>query len=198
MRVLKKVLGRRERGSGGAGALCLTIVGIPFGLESIKLGVVTMTPFGMEIIPSKNGGGALRPVFDIIWLVLFGSRIAVGYLVSAVLLGITIIGASGFRPATSQAAPPGAVPLGARTAPVVTVCPRIAARVRSSRWLNRPSISSAPKIRLIRPGTALSLVGAHRGATVSCSGGAKLHFTLTQHTLSKSKEEVNPIGGISQ
>ena len=76
----------------GGLALCLTIVGIPFGLQSIKLGAATMTPFGMEIIPSEDGGGALRPLFNIIWLVLFGWEIAVGHLVSAVVLGITIIG----------------------------------------------------------------------------------------------------------
>jgi uncharacterized membrane protein YccF (DUF307 family) len=76
----------------GGLALCLTIVGIPFGLQSIKLGAATMTPFGMEIVPSENGGGALRPLFNIIWLVLFGWEIAVGHLVAAVVLGITIIG----------------------------------------------------------------------------------------------------------
>jgi uncharacterized membrane protein YccF (DUF307 family) len=76
----------------GGLALCLTIVGIPFGIQSIKLGVATMTPFGMEIVPSGNGGGALRPLFNIIWLVLFGWEIAVGHLVAAVVLGITIIG----------------------------------------------------------------------------------------------------------
>ena len=80
----------------------------------------------------------MEPVFNLIWLAPFGSRIAVGYLVSAVLLGITIIGASGFRPATSQAAPPGAVPLGARAAPVVTVCPRIAATIGTGRWFIWP------------------------------------------------------------
>jgi len=76
----------------GGLALCLTIIGIPFGLQSIKLGAATMTPFGMEIVPSENGGGAFRPLFNIIWLVLFGWEIAVGHLVAAVVLGITIIG----------------------------------------------------------------------------------------------------------
>ena len=47
----------------GGLALCLTIVGIPFGLQSIKLGAATMTPFGMEIVPSEEGGGPLRPLF---------------------------------------------------------------------------------------------------------------------------------------
>jgi hypothetical protein len=50
----------------------------------------------MEIVPSEAGGGALRDLFNTIWLALFGSRIAVGHLVSAVVLGSTIIGTFGF------------------------------------------------------------------------------------------------------
>ncbi len=84
-----------------------------------------MTPFGMDTVPSEDGGGALRPLFNLIWLVLFGSRIAVGRLVSAVVLGITIIGTFGLDPATSEIASPGAILLWAGTAVGVTVCPRL-------------------------------------------------------------------------
>ncbi len=71
----------------------------------------------------------MEPVFNLIWLAPYGSRIAVGCLVSAVPLGITIIGTFGLGPATSQAAPPGVVPLKAGTALVAAVCPRIAAAI---------------------------------------------------------------------
>ena len=43
---------------------CLTVVGIPFGAQSIKLGIATMTPFGREIVPSENAGGTLEVVFE--------------------------------------------------------------------------------------------------------------------------------------
>ena len=108
----------------GGLALCLTIVGIPFGLQSIKLGAATMTPFGMEIVPAEDGGGALRPLFNIIWLVLFGSRVADRG--GAPGLGR---GAGNHHhrasvcPPTSEIAPPGAIPLWAGTPLAVTVCP---------------------------------------------------------------------------
>ena len=76
---------------GGLG-LCLTIIGIPFGVQSIKLGVATMTPFGLEIRQTESAGGLLQMVFNIIWLVLFGWEIAIGHLVSALILAITIVG----------------------------------------------------------------------------------------------------------
>ena len=72
--------------------LCITIVGIPFGLQSIKLGMATFAPFGKEVVESKRAGGCLTLVFDIIWIVLFGWEIAIAHLVSALILAITIIG----------------------------------------------------------------------------------------------------------
>jgi len=72
--------------------LCLTIVGIPFGIQSIKLGVATFAPFGKEVVQSNRSGGCLTLVFDIIWIVLFGWEIAIAHLVGALILAITIIG----------------------------------------------------------------------------------------------------------
>lgn len=71
--------------------LCLTIVGIPFGLQSIRLGVATLAPFGKEVVVSENEG-PVALLFDVIWIVLFGWEIAIAHLVSAVLLSITIVG----------------------------------------------------------------------------------------------------------
>ena len=76
---------------GGLG-LCLTIVGIPFGVQSIKLGFATFTPFGKEIVDGKHANSPLRVIFNIIWLVLFGWEIAVAHLVHALILAITIVG----------------------------------------------------------------------------------------------------------
>ena len=75
---------------GGSG-LCLTIVGIPFGLQSIKLGVATLAPFGKEVVVSKNEG-PIAMLFDVIWIVLFGWEIARAHLASAVILAVTIVG----------------------------------------------------------------------------------------------------------
>lgn len=76
---------------GGVG-MCLTIVGIPFGLQSIRLGVATMAPFGKEVVENDRSSGGLSLLFDIIWIVLFGWEIAVAHLISAAVLAISIVG----------------------------------------------------------------------------------------------------------
>ncbi len=76
---------------GGLG-LCLTIVGIPFGVQSIKLGVATFTPFGRQVVQTENAFGCLKIVFDVLWIVLFGWEIALLHLIHAGILAITIVG----------------------------------------------------------------------------------------------------------
>jgi uncharacterized membrane protein YccF (DUF307 family) len=76
----------------GGLALCLTIVGIPFGLQSIKLGMATMAPFGKTVVESERANTPLRVVFNIIWLLLFGWGIALAHLTSAAILAVTIVG----------------------------------------------------------------------------------------------------------
>ena len=71
---------------------CLTIVGIPFGLQAIKIGVAALTPFGTDIKPMEDANRPLRVIFNIIWLILFGWEIAIAHLVHGVILAITIIG----------------------------------------------------------------------------------------------------------
>lgn len=76
----------------GGLVLCLTIIGIPFGLQSIKLGLATFTPFGKEVVERNNANSALRVIFNLVWLVFFGWEIALAHLISALVLTITIIG----------------------------------------------------------------------------------------------------------
>ena len=46
---------------GGLG-LCLTVVGIPFGIQSMKLGVATFAPFGKKLVASKDADSTLRVI----------------------------------------------------------------------------------------------------------------------------------------
>lgn len=71
---------------------CLTIIGIPFGLQAIKLGFATFTPFGKEVVSGERADSPLKLIFDIIWAVLFGWEIAIAHLTAAAILAITIIG----------------------------------------------------------------------------------------------------------
>ena len=76
----------------GGLVLCLTIVGIPFGMQSIRLGVATFAPFGKEVLEEEKGSGVLRMIFNVIWIVVFGWEIAVAHLVGGLILAITIVG----------------------------------------------------------------------------------------------------------
>jgi uncharacterized membrane protein YccF (DUF307 family) len=72
--------------------LCLTIVGIPFGLMSMRIGVATFAPFGKQVVERHDANSPLRIVFNIIWLLLFGWGIAIAHLASALVSAVTIIG----------------------------------------------------------------------------------------------------------
>lgn len=76
----------------GGTVLCLTIVGIPFGLQAYKIGVATLTPFGEEIVLKPRAQNPANTIFNLIWLVLFGWEIAVAHLINGLILTVTIIG----------------------------------------------------------------------------------------------------------
>lgn len=73
-------------------ALCLTIVGIPFGIQCFKIGIMTLFPFGQHVREVPGDSGCLSMVFNIIWIFLGGIWIAATHLIFGVLLAITIIG----------------------------------------------------------------------------------------------------------
>lgn len=72
--------------------MCLTIVGIPFGIQSMKIGVATFAPFGKRVVEEPGANGPLQVLLNILWLVLFGWEIALAHLVHAAVLAITVIG----------------------------------------------------------------------------------------------------------
>ena len=76
----------------GGLALCLTIIGIPFGLQSIKLGFAVFAPFGKDVVEKPHANSVLNLVFNVIWIVLFGWPIAMAHLTSALVCAVTIIG----------------------------------------------------------------------------------------------------------
>jgi uncharacterized membrane protein YccF (DUF307 family) len=73
-------------------ALCLTIVGIPFGVQAFKLAEFTLWPFGRSVVEVPGGAGCLSSVFNVLWLLLFGWELFVGHLVSGLLLCATVVG----------------------------------------------------------------------------------------------------------
>lgn len=72
--------------------LCLTIVGIPFGIQAFKLASLALWPFGTTIGMKSYAPGCLSTIMNLIWLLIGGIWIALTHLVFGLLLGITIIG----------------------------------------------------------------------------------------------------------
>ena len=72
--------------------LCITIIGIPFGLQKFKIAVFALAPFGRKAIDGPNSGGCLTVFFNVLWIVTGGIWIAVTHLVLALIFAITIIG----------------------------------------------------------------------------------------------------------
>jgi uncharacterized membrane protein YccF (DUF307 family) len=76
----------------GGVALCLTIIGIPFGLQSIKIGLATFAPFGREVREFEGANNVGNTIFNMIWIILFGWEIALAHLIHGLILAITIVG----------------------------------------------------------------------------------------------------------
>ena len=68
---------------------CITIIGIPFGLQCFKFASLAMWPFGMVIV---YGSGMFSLLVNVIWIVFFGLEMAVANLILGCLWCITIIG----------------------------------------------------------------------------------------------------------
>lgn len=72
--------------------LMITIIGIPFGLQTLKLATLALWPFGRKVTDSGNSGGCLSLIMNILWLILGGLCICLTHLFFGLLLCITIIG----------------------------------------------------------------------------------------------------------
>ena len=73
-------------------AFCLTIVGIPFGVQLFKIAGFALCPFGRQVVPGTNDGGCLAILMNIIWIIFGGIEIALAHVVLGITFCITIIG----------------------------------------------------------------------------------------------------------
>lgn len=76
--------------------LCITIIGIPFGIQNFKIGMATLAPFGLKIVDRAaqkgQAPGCLTTALNILWIFCGGIWIALTHLVFGLVLCITIIG----------------------------------------------------------------------------------------------------------
>ena len=72
--------------------LMITIIGIPFGLQSLKLSEMALLPFDKKAVSNKTTSGCLALIMNIIWFFIGGLPIALTHLFFGILFYITIIG----------------------------------------------------------------------------------------------------------
>ena len=72
--------------------LMVTIIGIPFGLQSLKLAEMALLPFDKKAVQNRTTSGCLALVMNIIWFFIGGLPIVLTHLFFGVLFYITIIG----------------------------------------------------------------------------------------------------------
>jgi uncharacterized membrane protein YccF (DUF307 family) len=72
--------------------LCLTIIGIPFGLLCFRLAGSVVAPFGREVRETEPPGGPITLIMNIIWIILPGLELAIMHLLLAALFALTIVG----------------------------------------------------------------------------------------------------------
>lgn len=70
---------------------CILIITIPFGIASFRIAVYALWPFGRTVV-RKPTAGAASAIGNIIWLIFAGIWLALGHIVTGIVMCITIIG----------------------------------------------------------------------------------------------------------
>ena len=71
---------------------CITIVGIPFGVQLMKIGTFALWPFGHDVQSGRNDTGCLSILMNVIWILVGGIEITMLHLTFGVLCCLTIVG----------------------------------------------------------------------------------------------------------
>ncbi|WP_433891756.1 YccF domain-containing protein [Streptomyces sp. CA-111067] len=95
--------------------LCITIIGIPFGIAAFRIGIYALWPFGYTAVERRDAGaGSL--VGNVLWVILAGWWLALGHIFTGIALCITIIGIP-FGIANFKLIPLSLMPLGKEIVP---------------------------------------------------------------------------------
>jgi uncharacterized membrane protein YccF (DUF307 family) len=76
----------------GSIILMVTIIGIPFGVQTLKLAGLAIWPFGRDTRVHARASGCLYILMNVLWLICGGICIAITHVIFGLLLCITIIG----------------------------------------------------------------------------------------------------------
>lgn len=71
--------------------MCITVIGIPFGIAAFRIGVYALWPFGRRVV-SRPTAGLGSAIGNVLWLVLAGWWLALSHLVTGIAMCLTVIG----------------------------------------------------------------------------------------------------------
>ncbi|MCF0213517.1 MAG: YccF domain-containing protein [Muribaculaceae bacterium] len=71
---------------------CLTIIGIPFGFQLMKIGVYTFFPFGQRTTFRRGQPGFINTLLNVIWILCGWIEIALIHVIVGAILCLTVIG----------------------------------------------------------------------------------------------------------
>lgn len=71
---------------------CITIIGIPFGVQLFKIGTFALWPFGSQVASDTNDGGCLAILMNVLWVLFGGIEVATIHVVFGLLCCLTIVG----------------------------------------------------------------------------------------------------------
>lgn len=97
---------------------CLLIVTIPFGIASFRIASYALWPFGRTIVDRGGRTGAFSTIGNVIWILVAGLWIAIGHVVTAIPMFVSIIGIP-LGIANLKLIPVSLVPLGKEIVPSV-------------------------------------------------------------------------------
>jgi len=72
--------------------LLISIIGIPFGVQTLKLGILALWPFGSEVNDRSEKLGCISTIMNIIWVFIGGIWICLSHIIIGFILAITILG----------------------------------------------------------------------------------------------------------
>lgn len=75
-----------------AALICfILIITIPFGIAALRIAVFTLWPFGKTVV-KRDDAGIASLIGNVLWVILCGWWLALGHLITGVVLCLTIIG----------------------------------------------------------------------------------------------------------
>jgi uncharacterized membrane protein YccF (DUF307 family) len=76
----------------GGIVLCITVIGVPWGMQCFKLAGLVLWPFGKKVISDSDNMGCLNIFFNLIWILFGGLYTAIVHIVMGAILCLTIVG----------------------------------------------------------------------------------------------------------